>query len=529
MKRFFSLLCALALCLSLTACAETTPDNTPDVPDVPDTSGEVQEPAVPDDPYDPAQALTLTFCDDGIHGAEGGWEADGTALTIRESGTYLLTGACSDGSVKVKKGTKDVTLVLSGLTLASSTTAPIVCAKSTQVSIVAAAGTENTLTDAAQNNDDNYPENEDAENAVLKCKDGSLVTLCGSGALTIHANGKNGIKSGATTDDEGEASLTIRDLTLTINAAVNDAVNAEQLLAVESGTLLIDAADDALHSDLALTIGAEGTAGPSITINSCYEGIEGAEVSICSGEIVLHAEDDCLNAANSDLPGHDFFIDISGGTLTMDTTDGDGLDSNGTITISGGTVVVWTASAADNQPLDADGLITISGGTVLAAGGSAGMGMQLSAQQPCLRFGSTGTGGMQRPGERPNDSTRPDGMTPPEDMPALPDGENGELPILPDGENGEAPTLPDGMQPGAFQGFGGMSGSTILSSGTAFTIADESGAAMYTGTAACNAAFVFFSSDALRADVSYTLTAQTVHTAEAQTGSVGSFSGFDRR
>lgn len=525
MKRFFSLLCALALCLSLTACAETTPNSTLDVPDVPDTSDEAQEPSVPDDPYDPAQALTLTFRDDGIYGEEGGWEADGTALTIRESGTYLLTGACADGSVKVKKGTKDVTLVLSGLTLASSTTAPIVCAKSTQVSIVAAAGTENTLTDAAQNNDDNYPENEDAENAVLKCKDGSLVTLCGSGALTIHANGKNGIKSGATTDDEGEASLTIRDLTLTINAAVNDAVNAEQLLAVESGTLYIDAADDALHSDLALTIGAEGTAGPSITINSCYEGIEGAEVSIRSGEIVLHAEDDCLNAANSDLPDHDFFIDISGGTLTMDTTDGDGLDSNGTITISGGTVVVWTASTADNQPLDADGLITITGGTVLAAGGSAGMGMQLSAQQPCLCFGSTGMGsgmgGMQRPGERPDDSMRPDGMTPPEDMPAPPDG-----------ENGETPTLPDGMQPGAFQGFGGfggMGGSTILSSGTAFTIADESGAAVYTGTAACDAAFVFFSSDALRADASCTLTAQTVHTAKTQTGSVGSFSGFDRR
>lgn len=49
-------------------------------------------------------------------------------------------------------------------------------------------------------------------------------------------------------------------------------------------------------------------------------------------------------------------------------------------------MAVWTANSADNQPLDADGTITVSGGTVLAAGGSAGMGMRLSAEQPCISF-----------------------------------------------------------------------------------------------------------------------------------------------
>lgn len=559
-KKLLALVCALALVLSLTACAQTEPD-TPDMPDTPDASDTVDTPVTPetpDDPYDPAQAVTLTFSDDGIEGTGEGWEAEGTALTIRESGTYLLTGSCADGSVKVKKGTKDVTLVLSDLSLTSSTTAPIVCAKSTGVTIVAAAGTENTLSDTEQNNDDNYPENEDAENAVLKCKDGSQVVLCGSGTLNILASGKNGIKSGMTTDDEGEASLTIRDLTLNISATVNDAVNAEELLLVESGTLVIDAADDALHCDRVLIVGAEGTVGPDITITGCYEGIEGAELSIRSGNVTMHATDDCLNAANSDLPDYDFFIDISGGTLVMDTTSGDGLDSNGTLTISGGTVVVWTANTADNQPLDADGLITISGGTVLAAGGSAGMGMQLSAEQPCVSFGSTsgmpgggfggfnGFGGGQRPdeqkdGERPE---LPDGQQPGENMPELPDGQQpGEnAPELPDGQQpGEnAPELPDGQQPGEnmpelpdgfdFGSFGGFGGSTILSDGTDFTIADESGAVVYSGTALCNAAYVFFSSPSLSADASYTLSAQTALTADAQSGSIGGgFGGFNRR
>ena len=51
---------------------------------------------------------------------------------------------------------------------------------------------------------------------------------------------------------------------------------------------------------------------------------------------------------------------------------------------------MWTANTADNQPLDADGTITVSGGTVLAAGGSSGMGMNLSASQPYVLYGSTG-------------------------------------------------------------------------------------------------------------------------------------------
>ena len=149
--------------------------------------------------------------------------------------------------------------MLDGLTLTSSDTAPIACNKSSEVTIVAASGTTNTLTDSAQSNDDSYPDNENTENAVIKCKDGSDVTICGSGTLNITANGKNGIKSGATTEEEGDASLTIRDVILTIDAPVNDAINAEQQLDIESGTLTISAGDDAIHCDYVMNVGAAGT------------------------------------------------------------------------------------------------------------------------------------------------------------------------------------------------------------------------------------------------------------------------------
>ena len=336
--------------------------------------------------------VNISFSNDGITVVDSpGLSIDGTSLTITASGTYLLSGSCEDGSVKVQKGTTGVVLVLDGLTLSSQTTAPIICAKSTEVTIEAAAGTVNTLSDTEANND--ASSNSVAENAVIKCKDGSQVVLCGTGELILRANGKNGIKSGASTETEGDASLTIRELALTIDAPVNDAVNAESILNVESGTLEISAGDDALHSDGELNIGADGTDGPSISIASCYEGLEGTVVNIFSGDIDLQSIDDCINAANSDQPNEDFQINITGGKITASASDGDGFDSNGDLTISGGSVAVWTANAADNEPLDADGTVTISGGTVLAAGESSGMGIHLEASQPCVIFGGDSSEG----------------------------------------------------------------------------------------------------------------------------------------
>lgn len=370
-KKLLSLLLAVLLILSLAACSAQGGDKT--------QSG--------DESYSADAAFT--FSDSGIKatGSSDGYEIDGTHLAIKSAGTYSLSGSCADGSIEVKKGTPGVTLILNGLELDSADTAPISCNKSTEVTIVAADGSVNALSDSAENNDDEYPDN---ENAVIKCKDGSNVTLCGTGTINITANGKNGIKSGAATGEEGDASLTIKELTLNISAPVNDAINAEQLLNIESGTLNISAADDAVHSDLVLNIGADGTDGPTINISECYEGLEAAELNVLSGNISIMSSDDCLNATNSDLGSYDFAMNISGGTINAYSSEGDGFDSNGDLNISGGIIAVWTANRADNQPLDADGTLNISGGTVLAAGASNGMGLSINAEQAYVTFSASG-------------------------------------------------------------------------------------------------------------------------------------------
>lgn len=67
----------------------------------------------------------------------------------------------------------------------------------------------------------------------------------------------------------------------------------------------------------------------------------------------------------------ELYIKITGGTLTV-SADGDGLDSNGGLLVTGGTTIVYGPTSDGDSALDYDGSAIATGGT-LAAIGSAGM------------------------------------------------------------------------------------------------------------------------------------------------------------
>lgn len=432
--------------------------------------------------YDETGATRFVFSSDAITVEKGdykGYKIEGTALSIKDAGTYILSGECANGSIVVKKGVTGVVLILDGLTLASADTAPLTCNKSSEAKIVAKSGTVNTFTDTEKNNDDNYPDNENAENAVFKFKDGSNVELCGSGTINIVSKGKNGIKAGESTEAEGTASLTIKDVTLNIDVSVNDGINAESTLNIESGYITVSANDDGIHSDYALNIGKEGTDGPVIRVNKSYEALEGANITVYSGDIELHSSDDGVNAANSDLKDYDFSMTFAGGKTVVYADGGDGVDSNGSLTVSGGTLIVWTSNKADNQPLDADGKISITGGTVLAAGSSGGMGTRISDSQTYIQFGSNRMnplsfigGGFGRP-------SKPDAS---------------------------APSKPsDGARTSDSRTLSLGSSNLGISAGETLSIKDASGNTLISETAPYEINSVIFSSPELDAKGSYTL------------------------
>lgn len=129
---------------------------------------------------------------------------------------------------------------------------------------------------------------------------------------------------------------------------------------IKGGALDLTTLDDGIHADELVKID-----GGEITVNGSYEGIEGAYVEIGGGTIYITASDDGINAASDDESVNEHII-ISGGTITVDAS-GDGLDSNGTIYVTGGTLIVYGPTTGADTGLDADGGILIDDGNVFVA------------------------------------------------------------------------------------------------------------------------------------------------------------------
>ena len=87
----------------------------------------------------------------------------------------------------------------------------------------------------------------------------------------------------------------------------------------------------------------------------------------------------------------ELYIKITGGTLTV-SADGDGLDSNGGLLVTGGTTIVYGPTSDGDSALDYDGSAIVSGG-ILAAIGSAGMveSFDEDSTQPVITYYCTET------------------------------------------------------------------------------------------------------------------------------------------
>ena len=152
----------------------------------------------------------------------------------------------------------------------------------------------------------------------------------------------------------------------------DDAIHSNADVNIAGGTYQIATGDDGVHAD-------ENVAISGGTIAISYEGIEGQCIEISGGKIDATASDDGLNAAGGDSgddtrrsfmqsSGNNELI-ISGGYIVIDAA-GDGLDSDGNLTVTGGNVYVYGPESSNNGALDFDGTGTVTGGAVLALGAS---------------------------------------------------------------------------------------------------------------------------------------------------------------
>ena len=152
----------------------------------------------------------------------------------------------------------------------------------------------------------------------------------------------------------------------------DDAIHSNGVVIIEEGSYEIATGDDAIHADDAVVV-EDG----NIEINECYEGIEGKTIDINGGTINIISEDDGINAADGSASGEGgqapfqategCYVRIAGGVTSIDAK-GDGVDTNGTLHVSGGELYVSGPENDGNSALDYDGSASISGGIVAAAG-----------------------------------------------------------------------------------------------------------------------------------------------------------------
>lgn len=230
---------------------------------------------------------------------------------------------------------------------------------------------------------------------TIENPDSAAIWIQSEGQVTITLEGENTLINGGefveVNDDDPDAliyspgDLIINgDGTLNITATAGKGVRANRTLTVESGMFVINS----------------------------EEGIEATGITINGGDITISASDDGINASDKTDEFTPYLI-INDGSISITMADGDtdGIDSNGDITINGGTISINAQSA-----IDYDGTAVFNGGTLIINGEEVD---QITNQFEGIT--------------PPDGDFQPDGMTPPEgDPPELPDGERPEPPAQPE-------------------------------------------------------------------------------------------------
>ena len=263
--------------------------------------------------------------------------------------TYQLSGTTTDGEFALD-GSYKCTVSLAGVTLTNPSGPAINISNKKRIQISAKNGTVNTLTDGADANE--------SWKACLYSK--GQIQLQGKGSLTVNGNTKHAIKSGDY--------ITVKNLTLNLKSTSGDGISCNKYFVMNSGNVTISGVgDDGIQCDFEDddTVTGETTdhedensgnvyiQGGTLNISTTAAGSKGVKAAgtlyineASTTTIITVTNSGGVDASDSsDLVASaclkaDKAIDISGGTLTL-TNSGQGgraINTNGTLTISGGNI-----------------------------------------------------------------------------------------------------------------------------------------------------------------------------------------------
>ena len=360
--------------------------------------------------------------------ATDGVSVENGTITITSGGTYRLTGEYS-GQVKIEAAKTDtVRLVLDNAKITNSTGAAINVVSAAEAIIYTAAGTTNTVADGANYTatGDDDPDAAIYSTANLTLTGEGSLSVEGAYEEGIHTTGGLVIASGtlevnaANTGIKGKDYVDITGGIVNVTAAQDGikSTNTDDeslgFTRLSAGSVTVSAGDDGLKAPRTLEI-----SGGTLNIEKSNEGIEAQYINILDGEVTVNSSDDGINASlkdsssdtssdttsgtattgqqtqqnqngqvqqapagggaapggsqgstgqnqNMPQPPTDGAMPGGGGGTVTVNAEGDGIDSNGTATFSGGTVTVNGPAAGGNNALDSNGDLLLNGGTITA-------------------------------------------------------------------------------------------------------------------------------------------------------------------
>ena len=230
-----------------------------------------------------------------------------------------------------------------------------------------------------------------AANTGIKGKD--YVDILG-GTINVTAQ-QDGIKSTNDTD-EGKGWTRLSNGTVTVNAG-DDGFKASRVVEISGGSLTVEQSDEGIEAQYI------NISGGDVNVTSADDGMNASlktsdsESTDSSANTSDTANQQQNNQQQGSLPGGqqngtsnqqqqgmgqppqggmpgggggtfeviDAAINVSGGHVTVNA-EGDGIDSNGVTTLSGGTLIVNGPSQGGNAALDTNGDLLLNGATVLS-------------------------------------------------------------------------------------------------------------------------------------------------------------------
>lgn len=303
--------------------------------------------------------------------------SDGETINITEEGVYVISGAAENCTIRIEtEDNAKVQLVLDGVTITNDDF-PAIYVVNADKCFITTTDSENSLSVTGTFTSDGDTNTD----AVVFSKDDLVFN--GVGTLEIYSAYGNGIS--------GKDDVKFTGGTYNISSYA-DAIEANDSIAVCGGTFNITTNKDGFHSEndddnsvgwiyiaegtFNITAGSDGIQGTTIvqidggTFNiSAPEGIESTYVQINGGTIYIESNDDGINGSRKSSY-YDVVVEFNGGytTIVMSSGDVDGVDSNGSIYVNGGTVDVTISEQGMAEAFDFDQTAEINGGTVIVNG-----------------------------------------------------------------------------------------------------------------------------------------------------------------